>query len=104
LSAGSQHLLGEAADNVFFKHAHGDVLRAVKALKLDFDRVAHPPLVHLSTRQSEKTADRSSSLVVQGAKLQERQGAGAKKASVFIASRRLKPAATAWRRNASTGP
>lgn len=56
-AATSQHLKGEAADNVFFVRKEGaatnvppiEVLRTVVALGLDFDQmIAYPSFVHLS--------------------------------------------------------
>lgn len=53
-AAGSQHMSGEAADNVFYERTPGDVppigvLRAVRAFNLDFDQaIAYPSFVHLS--------------------------------------------------------
>ena len=55
--ATSQHVKGEAADNVFYKKTGGrpvyiepiEVLRAVVAADLDFDQmIAYPGFVHLS--------------------------------------------------------
>ena len=56
-AAGSQHLKGEAADNMFYYKKDGktvfvkpiDVLREVVRLGLDFDQmIAYPTFVHLS--------------------------------------------------------
>lgn len=53
-AAPSQHMVGEAADNMFFMDGGGfiapiDVLRKVVELGLDFDQmIAYPAFVHLS--------------------------------------------------------